>query len=231
VTGVVIETVRLRLRAYREDERADMVALAGNWQVACGLSNLPHPYAEADADFWIAQVRQDHATERPRSFAIALRESNRPIGGGGLDGSFGVGSGAPARGCWLGQPFWRHGCAREAVAAIIGHGFRVLERHEIRAPTNAANAASQRVLLACGLLACGLRAMGEIARQTPTRTGTLRASWFRLARRDLTWRLAPARVPWRTGTKAAMTLASKSWIAAAPTMPTKGAPNFPSRPA
>jgi len=65
VTSVVIETVRLRLRAYREDERADMAALAANWQVACGLTNLPHPHAEADADFRIAQVRQDHATERP----------------------------------------------------------------------------------------------------------------------------------------------------------------------
>jgi RimJ/RimL family protein N-acetyltransferase len=177
VTGVVIETARLRLRAYRDEDRADMVALAGNWDVARWLTNLPHPYTKADADFWIEHVRQDHATGRTRSFAIALRESDQLIGGGGLDGSFDGGSSGPALGYWLGQPFWGRGDAREAVVAIIDYGFRVLGLTEIRASTDPANTPSQRVLLACGL-----QPMGEIARQTPTRMGAMRAPWF--LRRD-----------------------------------------------
>ena len=177
MAGVVIETARLRLRAYRDEDRADLVALAGDWQVARWLTNLPHPYTEADANFWIAHVRQDHATGRPRSFAIALRENDHLIGGGGLDGSFDGGSSGPALGYWLGEKFWRQGYAREAVAAIIDYGFRVLDLREIRATTDPANTASQRVLLACGL-----QPMGEIARQTPTRTGATRVPWFLLRR-------------------------------------------------
>lgn len=183
MTGVVIETARLRLRAYRDEDRADMVALAGNWEVARWLTNLPHPYTEADADSGTARVREDHATGQPRSFAIALRENDRLIGGGGLDGSFDGGGDGPALGYWLGEAFWRQGYAREAVTAIIEYGFGVLGLNEIRASTDPANTASQRVLLACGL-----QPMGEIARQTPMRSGAMRAPWFRIERGDRSMR-------------------------------------------
>jgi RimJ/RimL family protein N-acetyltransferase len=173
----VLDTARLRLRAYRDEDQADMVALAGNWQVARWLTNLPHPYTDADAAFWIDHVRQDHATGRARSFAIALRATDQLIGGCGLDGSFADGDDEPALGYWLGEPFWRQGYAREAVAAVIEYGFRVLGLSEIRALTDPANTASQRVLLACGL-----QPMGEIARTTPMRSGAMRSTWFCMAR-------------------------------------------------
>lgn len=78
----VLDTARLRLRVFRDDDRAAMVALAGNWEVARWLTRLPHPDTEADADFWIARVRQDHASGRPRSFAVA-----QPVPYGGLNRS------------------------------------------------------------------------------------------------------------------------------------------------
>ena len=90
-TPTVIETARLRLRAYRDDEHADLVAMAGNWEVARWLSHLPHPYSDEDGRAWIAHVRQEHATGRPRSFAIALKDTDRLIGGGGIDGDTGDG--------------------------------------------------------------------------------------------------------------------------------------------
>lgn len=71
----VIETARLRLRAYRDAELADLVALAGPWDVAAWMTNLPHPYTEADGRGWIGHVRQAHAVGRPRSFAVALKGS------------------------------------------------------------------------------------------------------------------------------------------------------------
>jgi hypothetical protein len=35
-TRVIIETERLRMRAHRDDEPADLLALAGNWEIAPG---------------------------------------------------------------------------------------------------------------------------------------------------------------------------------------------------
>jgi hypothetical protein len=114
------------MRLLRNDDLVDLVALAGNWEVARWLATMPHPYTEADGREWIARVRQDQVTGHPRRFAIALKESDGLIGGVGLDGSTGDGSEEPALGYWLGEPHWGNGYAREAVAAVIDYGLRTL---------------------------------------------------------------------------------------------------------
>jgi len=178
--GVVIETSRLRMRSLRDDDLADLVALAGNWQVARWLSTMPHPYTEADGREWIARVQQDHATGHPRRFAIALKETGRLIGGAGLDGSTGDESKEPALGYWLGEPYWRNGYAREAVAAVIDYGLRTLGMATIRAYTDPSNLASQKILLHCGL-----EKAGEIELTKPTRHGARHAPLFRISQRAL----------------------------------------------
>ena len=124
-------------------------------------------------------MRREHATGRPRTFAIALKSTDRLIGGGGLDGSGGDGSEEPALGYWLGQPYWRRGFGREAAAAVIDYGFRTLGLETIRAVADPANVASQKILQACGL-----RKVAEIDLVTPTRLGARRAPLFRISRRD-----------------------------------------------
>ena len=174
---MVIETGRLRLRAHRQDDLADLVALAGDWEVARWLATMPHPYGEADGREWIARVQQAHAAVDPRTFAIALKETDRLIGGCGLDGSTGDGSDEPALGYWLGRPYWGNGYAREAVAALIDYVFGTLGLATIRAYTDPGNLASQRVLLHCGLAPAG-----EIDLLEPTRHGARRAPLFRISR-------------------------------------------------
>jgi RimJ/RimL family protein N-acetyltransferase len=176
-TGVIIETERLRMRAHRDDDLADLVALAGNWEIARWTRTIPHPYSETDGCQWIARVQQDHATGHPRTFAIALKETDRLIGGVGLDGSTGDGSDEPALGYWLGQPYWGNGYTREAAAAVIGYGFRTLGLKTIRAYTDPDNMASQKVLRHCGL-----KRVGEIELLTPTHHGARRAPLFRISR-------------------------------------------------
>ena len=83
----------------------------------------------------------------------------------------------PALGYWLGQPYWGNGYGREAVAAIIDYGFRTLGIETIRAYTDPSNAASQKVLLHCGLIR-----VGEIELSKPTRHGARRAPLFRISR-------------------------------------------------
>jgi 8-oxo-dGTP diphosphatase len=175
--GVVIDTARLRLRPHRDADLAEMVALIGNWQVARWVGNVPYPYSEANGRAWIAGVRQEHAAGQPRRFAIALKDSDRIIGGVGLDGDAGDDSDEPALGYWLGEPYWGKGYGREAVAPIIDYGFRTLGLATIRAYTDPANARSQKLLLHCGLSNCG-----EITLRRPTRNGAPRAPLFRISR-------------------------------------------------
>ena len=175
--SVVLETARLRLRSLREDDLADLVTQIDNWDVARWVSTVPHPYNQANGREWIEFVRQDHANGRPRRFGIALKETDRLISGVGLDGSTGDASDEPSIGYWLGQTHWGNGYAREAVAAVIDFGFRTLNLMTIRAYTDPSNAASQKVLLHCGL-----KNVGEIELLKPTRNG---APLFRISRPQL----------------------------------------------
>lgn len=176
-TDIVIETARLRIRSYRDDDLADLLALAGNWEVARWIGTIPHPYTESDGHEWIALVQDNHATGQARRFAIALKETDRLIGGVGLDGTTGDGSEEPALGYWLGQPYWGNGYAREAAAAVIDYGFQTLGLETIRAYTDPGNAASQKVLLYCGL-----QNAGEIELLKPTHHGDRRAPLFHISR-------------------------------------------------
>jgi ribosomal-protein-alanine N-acetyltransferase len=177
VLGIAIETARLRLRIYRDGDLADLVALVGNWEVSRWTGSVPYPYTEAAGRDWIGRVRRAHEEGRGRSFAVALRESDRLIGSVGFDGSSGDGSDEPALGYWLGQNYWGRGYASEAVAALLEHGFRTLGLATIRAYTDPANLRSQRVLLRCGLVYAG-----DIELLEPTRGGARRAPLFRIAR-------------------------------------------------
>jgi ribosomal-protein-alanine N-acetyltransferase len=175
-SGLVITTTRLRIRSFRDDDLAELVALIGNWEVARWVSSVPYPYSEADGREWIANVRRDHASGRPRRFAIAMKETDRLIGGVGLDGDTGTETDEPALGYWLGQPYWGNGYGREAVAAVIDYGFRTLGIDTIRAYTDPSNIASQKVLLHCGLID-----VGEIELIKPTRHGAWRTPLFRIS--------------------------------------------------
>src|SRR3954447_9700278 len=174
--GVVIETRRLRLRSHRDNDLSDLVELIGKWEVARWLSTVPYPYTETLGREWITSVRQEHATGGSRRFAIALKDTDRLIGGVGVNGSPGDQSQEPALGYWLGQSYWGNNYAREAVAALIDYAFQALGDKTIRAYTDPANIASQKVLHYCGL-----KRVGEIELIKPTRNGSSRAPLFRIS--------------------------------------------------
>ncbi len=178
--GTIIETERLRLRPFHERDLTDLIAFASDWEVARWLAHLPHPYHESDGRAWIAHIRDDHATGRPIGFAVALKEDDRLIGGGGLDGSRGDAADEPALGYWLGRPHWGKGYGREAVAAFVRYGFDMLGHAALRAYTDPDNLRSQRVLLACGLLPAG-----EIDLAQPTHHGATRVPLFRIVKGGL----------------------------------------------
>jgi RimJ/RimL family protein N-acetyltransferase len=109
-----------------------------------------------------------------------LKETDRLIGGVGLDGSTGDASDEPSLGYWLAQSHWGNGYAREAVAAVVDYGFSTLGLTTIRAYTDPGNTVSQKVLLHCGL-----KKVGEIKLLKPTRHGARQAPLFRTSRPEL----------------------------------------------
>jgi RimJ/RimL family protein N-acetyltransferase len=170
-----LETARLRLRCYRESDLSDLVALIGNWEVARWVSSVPHPYTEAHGQQWITSVQHEHTAANPRRFAVALKDDDHLIGGGGLDGKIpGDVSADSVLGYWLGQPYWGNGYGREAVAALIQYAFRTLAAKVVSAYTDPDNVASQKILRHCGL-----EKVGEVELANSTRNGARRVPLFR----------------------------------------------------
>ncbi|WP_051882308.1 GNAT family N-acetyltransferase [Parvularcula oceani] len=142
-----LRTERLDLAAPCEADLPRMIELADDAQVARMLAALPHPYAEADARFFLEKLLPGRST-----WAIRLR-------GDGFIGMIGLheeAHGAVNMGYWLGRPYWRRGYMGEAAAAVVGHARRSgLDR--LSAGYWRDNAASARILARLGFEKTGER--------------------------------------------------------------------------
>ena len=96
-----IDTERLRLRAFVEDDHAAIVAAMNDWAVAQWLGSPPYPYSDDNARQWIALVQNDHEGAAPGRFAVADRETDAVIGCVSVedraDGSLRIGASPPTQ--------------------------------------------------------------------------------------------------------------------------------------
>lgn len=138
-----METERLRLRAPVASDLEALVAGANNWKVIEPTASLPFPYLEEHGRGFIERASRK---AEQRSYAIALRDSDRLIGIVGLSFRDNV----PVElGYWLAENHWGRGYAPEAVTALIAAAGAV-GIGTIRARVLAANLASARVLQKTG---------------------------------------------------------------------------------
>jgi [ribosomal protein S5]-alanine N-acetyltransferase len=108
-----LETTRLRLRPYREDDLPELLPLIGTREVAATTLRIAHPYTELDARDFLALGREPGKIW----LAITLRSDGRQIGGIGLrvDDQHQHAE----LGYWLGLPYWGHGYATEAAGEMV----------------------------------------------------------------------------------------------------------------
>ncbi len=79
-----LETKRLILRDWREEDAQDLVDGLNNLNVTKWLAFVPYPYTEQDADRWIRNcIEYSKGGEEKTSyeFAIELKSEKKVIGG------------------------------------------------------------------------------------------------------------------------------------------------------
>jgi len=144
--GPILESARLILRPYREDDVPELLPLIGAREVAATTLRIPHPYTEKDAREFIAVMQHDGENVRR---AVTLRSDGRIIGGVGLHVN--EKHRHAELGYWIGTPYWGQGYATEASRALVRYGFEMLGLHRIFATHFGQNTPSARVLLKLGM--------------------------------------------------------------------------------
>ncbi len=145
----VLETARLRLRAFRPADAPDVQRLAGERAVAATTATMPHPYPDGLAPAWIATHADVWRDQRELVLAITLRATGELVGCIGL--RFETINEKAELGYWVGRPHWGRGYASEAARALVAYGFEALGLMRIQAHYMAHNPASGRVMEKAGL--------------------------------------------------------------------------------
>ena len=153
----VLETARLRLRPFTDNDAGQVRLLAGVAAVARGSILIPPPAPPGLAERWIAthasQWQQGHGvyyaiTQQSYgiligSISLHLEERRQASGAICHTGTMGY---------WLGHPYWGAGLMTEAAQALLAFAFLELGIDRIEACHGADNPASGRVMEKCGLL-------------------------------------------------------------------------------
>jgi [ribosomal protein S5]-alanine N-acetyltransferase len=144
-TPPTLETKRLKLRPFTEDDVAELVPLIGTREVAATTLRIPHPYTENEAREFLARIHNDDEVR----FAITLRDGEGLCGGIGL--RLAPDHQHAELGYWIGVPYWGQGYATEASRELLRYGFEDLGLHRIFASHFKHNPASGRILVKLGM--------------------------------------------------------------------------------
>lgn len=169
-----LETERLVLRPYGQDDAPAVAELLNDPVMADFLMVVPQPFAEFDARQLVKAAWRRLTTGRGFDLLIAPRGGGAPVGSVGIglhdEGSRGE------LGFWIGRAHWGQGYASEATARMVAFARDALEVPRITATATVGNAASRRVLEKLGFVETG---RGE--KQMPSTGETREAILFELA--------------------------------------------------
>jgi len=118
------------VRDWRPADKPSLVRSANNRKIWRNLTDrFPHPYTEAHADFWLAQVA---TTQPPTHWAIEV--GGEAVGGIGADPGEGIYERTAHFGYWLAEPQWGRGIVTAAVRVCVDHVFVQLPLARLEAP-------------------------------------------------------------------------------------------------
>lgn len=145
----ILTTERLLLRSFQVSDAPRVALLAGDFEIACMTSNIPHPYQEKMAVEWIQEHENQYLAHTAIHFAIVKRDEDLLIGAIGL--SLDLQNQRAEIGYWIGKPFWNQGYATEAAQRVLKFAFDELDLNRIEARHMTKNPASGRVMQKIGM--------------------------------------------------------------------------------
>ena len=142
---IEIETERLTLKKFGKANKKRLIDLVGDFRVSETLSNVPYPYTNEDAEYWLNSVNSNE-------FKLGIFRNSILIGGIGLTPEA---DGYCEFGYWLGFEYWGKGYATEACSALLNYAKTNTSYKNFKANVYKENTASSKVLEKVGFRQIG----------------------------------------------------------------------------
>ena len=140
---------RLVLRPFQTSDANRVHEICQDRSIAATTQNIPHPYAEDQAEQWIATLGGLWSSGKAAVFAICLADEDLLIGAIGLQ--INQQDHNAELGYWIAKDHWGRGVCTEAAAIVIPFGFEQLGLARIHSMCMLCNPASGRVLQKNGM--------------------------------------------------------------------------------
>ncbi|MET9297625.1 GNAT family N-acetyltransferase [Streptomyces sp. NPDC003077] len=147
---VFLETERLTLRRFTEDDVDNLVRLDADPRVMRFLTGEPTPRAEIENEL-LPRILRDYARGPAGRWAAVERDTGAFVGWLALDPPRDGGVEEVELGYRLMASVWGRGYATEGARALVREAFTALGVQRVWAQTMAVNAASRRVMEKAGL--------------------------------------------------------------------------------
>ena len=168
---------RLILEPLAPEHAPALFLLLNDWDVVKMLAQVPWPVTRESVAAFAARPESERDSD---DFAVLA--SGKVIGCGGIKRP---GSGDPPRimprlGYWIGKPYWTQGFGRQAVAALVAHGFQRFPHERIGAGVFVDNPASLRLLEKLGFEPAGRYETPSLSRGVTVETIDMQLSRARM---------------------------------------------------
>ena len=152
---MVIESKRLILRSWEENDINDLVEGLNNINVSKWLARVPFPYTINDGKDFINYTKSLDENKNI-SLAIVLKENNKVIGGTEIT-NINIKDGTAGGGIWLNEKFQKNGYGLEAFYTKIKYSFEELGLRRIENGYFPNNEKSHKMQLKLGYKDEGIR--------------------------------------------------------------------------
>jgi ribosomal-protein-alanine N-acetyltransferase len=145
----ILETERLRLRAFTLDDALVVHGIVSDREIAATTLNIPHPYERGMAEAWISSHADGIERRSPVVFAVTRREDGAIVGAIGL--AISPEHQRAELGYWVARESWGRGVCTEAARAVLAYAFGTLGLERVNAHHLTRNPASGRVMQKLGM--------------------------------------------------------------------------------
>ena len=141
---MIIETKRLILRPWREEDKESLYKYASSPEVGPAAGWPAHESAEDSLNVL------KNVLIKPNTWAVTVKGSDEPVGSiGCFPSDCSIAGTQPEIGYWIGKPFWGNAYIPEAVMALIARCFEE-GAESVWCGHFAGNDKSRRVIEKCG---------------------------------------------------------------------------------